>query len=257
MPFQFVGVEEAIAHDGLRMVVVGAVPSPWGEAAKGIFHVKRLEWVAVRLAQDSEPLIEWTGGERSAPVAIYRNERPRSGWAEILLLAERLAPTPSLLPADAAERAFVFGLAHEILGEEGLAWSRRLQLVHAGLQGTGGFAAPAANYLAAKYGYDAQAGRDASRRVAALLDMLAKRLRSQRDAGSPYYVGKMLSAADIYSATTLALFEPLPPDHCAMRQSTRAAFETRDAVTDAALDPILLEHRNWTYAEHLELPLSL
>ena len=116
MPFQYVSVEDAIGRAGLRMVVVGDVPSPWGEAAKGIFHIKGLTWVAVRLAYDSDALKDWAG-QRSGPVAIYDNERPRSGWAEILLLAERLAPAPSLLPADAAERALVFGLAHEICGE--------------------------------------------------------------------------------------------------------------------------------------------
>ena len=39
--------------------------------------------------------------------------------------------------------------------------------------------------------------------------------------------------------------------------SIRAAFETRDAQTEAALDPILLEHRDMLYQEYLELPLSL
>ena len=91
MPFEYVSVEEAIKRSGLRMVVVGDVPSPWGEAAKGILHIKGIEWVAVRLTYDSEPLKQWAG-QRSAPVMIYENESPRSGWAEILLLAERLAP---------------------------------------------------------------------------------------------------------------------------------------------------------------------
>ena len=98
MPFDYVSVKEAIKRGGVRMVVVGDVPSPWGEAAKGILHIKGIEWVAVRLAYDSERLKEWAG-QRSGPVLIYENERPRSGWAEILLLAERLAPSPSLLPA--------------------------------------------------------------------------------------------------------------------------------------------------------------
>jgi hypothetical protein len=31
----------------------------------------------------------------------------------------------------------------------------------------------------------------------------------------------------------------------------------RDAQTDAALDPILIEHRDMMYAKHLELSLSL
>ena len=56
MPFEYVSVEQAIARSGLRMVVVGGVPSPWGEAAKGILHIKRIEWAAVRLSYDSEPL---------------------------------------------------------------------------------------------------------------------------------------------------------------------------------------------------------
>src|SRR6516162_2355016 len=138
MPFAYVSLDEAIRRGGLRMVVVGNVPSPWGEAAKGIFHIKGIEWVAVRLVYDSEPLKEWAG-QRSGPVAIYNDERPRSGWAEILLLAERLAPSPSLLPREPADRALVFGLSHELCGEQGLGWSRRLQMIDAGLRNAGGF----------------------------------------------------------------------------------------------------------------------
>jgi len=55
----------------------------------------------------------------------------------------------------------------------------------------------------------------------------------------------------------MALFRPLPPEQCEMSKSVRAAFETRDAATEAALDPVLLEHRDMMYSEHLELPLSL
>ncbi len=40
MAFTYLSVEEAIRRGGLRMVVVGGVPSPWGEAAKGLLHVK-------------------------------------------------------------------------------------------------------------------------------------------------------------------------------------------------------------------------
>src|SRR5215216_4751948 len=107
MPLEYVSVDEAIARRGLRMVVVGNVPSPWGEAAKGILHIKRIDWVAVRLAYDSEALKEWCP-QRNGPVAVYEDERPRSGWAEILLLAERIAQSPSLLPFDAAQRATAF-----------------------------------------------------------------------------------------------------------------------------------------------------
>ena len=256
MPFQYVSVEEAVQHGGLRMVVVGSVPSPWGEAAKGMLHIKGIEWVAVRLVYDSD-LLEKLAGQRNGPVAVYENERPRAGWAEILLLAERLAPAPPLLPADPAERALVFGLSHEICGEAGLGWSRRLRLIHLGLQNAGGFSERVAKYLGAKYGYSPEAATAAGPRVAALLAMLAGRLKMQREAGSPYLVGHSVTAVDVYSAAFAAMFRPLPPEHCEMDTRTRAAFELRDADTDAALDPILLEHRDMMYAQHLELPLSL
>jgi len=73
MTVQYVSVEDAIQRGGLRMVVVGGVPSPWGEAAKGILHIKGIDWVAVRLAYDSEPLKEWAG-QRTGPVAVYEDE---------------------------------------------------------------------------------------------------------------------------------------------------------------------------------------
>jgi glutathione S-transferase len=254
--FQYIGVDEARKRGGLRMVVVGDVPSPWGEAAKGILHVKGIEWAAVRLVYDSEALREWAG-QRSGPVAIYDDERPRAGWAEILLLAERLAPQPALVPADPAERALLFGISHEICGEAGLGWSRRLQLIHAGLGNAGGFPDAVARYLGRKYGYTPRTGAASAARVAALLDMLATRLKAQQARGSRYYLGNSLTAADVYAAAFMALFRPLPHEQCAMSASTRAAFETRDAGTEAALDPLLLEHRDMMYAEHLELPLSL
>jgi len=254
--FQYIGVDEARNRKGLRMVVVGNVPSPWGEAAKGILHIKRIEWAAVRLVYDSEPLREWAG-QRSGPVAIYDDEPPRAGWAEILLLAERLAPQPALLPADPADRALLFGISHEICGEAGLGWSRRLQLIHARLQNAGGFPDAVAKYLGRKYGYTSRTGTASTARVVELLGMLAKRLEAQHERGSRYYLGNSLTALDVYGATFVALFRPLPLEQCEMSPGIRAAFETRDAETAAALNPVLLRHRDMMYAEHLELPLSL
>jgi len=256
MPVKYVSVEEAIARDGLRMVVVGGVPSPWGEAAKGLFHIKGIDWVGVRLAYDSEPLLQWAG-ERSGPVAVYDKEAPRAGWREILLLAERLAPAPSLLPDESAARAEVLELAGTICGQGGLNWTRRLQLVHAGLQGEGGFSARVAAYLAKKYGHSPDAGAAAGARVVEMLAALAARLRAQHAAGSPYFAGDALTAADVYAATAMGLFQPLPAEQCDMVPATRAAFETLDPSTAAALDPILLAHRDMMYARHLALPLSL
>jgi glutathione S-transferase len=256
VPVEFVDFEEARTRSGLRMVVVTGVPSPWGEAAKGILHVKGIPWVAVRLDQGSDEMAAWTG-ERSGPVAMLDDEAPRSGWADILLLAERLAPSPSLLPRDAADRALAFGLAHEICGEMGLGWVRRLQGVHEGLTGSGGFPQGVAGYLAGKYGYRADEAAAYQQRAVELLQMLGARLHGQREAGSRYYLGDALSAVDIYSATFMALLRPLPPEQCPMPDAMRAAFEARDPETEKAVDEILLEHRDFVYAEHLELPLTL
>jgi glutathione S-transferase len=256
MAIKYVSVEEAIRREGLRMVVVGGVPSLWGEAAKGILHVKHLEWVAVRLVYDSDALRSWAG-ERSGPVLVFNDEAPLTSWKDILMLAERLAPTPALLPADERQRAEVLDLSREICGEGGLGWTRRLQLVHAGMQGGSGFPERVAKYLSAKYGYSAEAGEAYSNRVAKLLGGLVTRLKAQRKAGSRYYVGNDLTAADIYGAAAVAMFGALPQSQCEMDPVMRAAFETRDAPTSAALDPVLFEHRDMMYSQYLEVPLSL
>lgn len=253
MPIEFVDLEDARRRSGLRMVVVRGVPSPWGEAAKGILHVKGIPWVAVGLDANDGAMAEWTG-QRSGPVAMYDGEPPRGGWAEILLLAERLAPEPALLPADAAERALAMGLAHEICGEMGLGWCRRLVGVHRGLTGTGpGFAEPVARYLGDKYGYRPEQAARYGPRTIELLEMLARRLSQ----GNGYYFASGLTAVDIYSAAFMAIFRPLPPEQCPMPEPFRQAFESLDEATAKALDPILLEHRDRIYRDHLELPLTL
>jgi glutathione S-transferase len=253
MGIQFVSVEDAIARRGLRMVVVGKVPSPWGEAVKGFFHLKHLDFVAVRLAYDDPALKQWAG-QLSGPIVFHDDEPPRSGWAEILMLAERLAPSPPLLSLEPNARGREIELANDLCGERGLGWTRRLQLVHAGSQKIGGFPGRVGAYLGGKYGYDAAQASTYTPRVVALLGKLAAALRATR---GPYYFGDVLTAVDVYSAAFMALFAPLPEAQCAMEPWARAAFEYLDDETRAALDPILLEHRDRMYARHLETPLSL
>ena len=257
MPFEYVSVEDAIARRGLRMVVLGKVPSPWGEAAKGIFHVKGVDFAAVRLVYDDAALKSWAG-QLSAPVAIHDDEPPRSGWAEILMLAERLAPQPALLPLE-PERARPRGAAGgEVLrpgrsrlvsppaaGARGAHERRRLRLARGRLPGR-------QVWLRCRRGGAVHAARGCE-----LLGELAGILRSRRDAGETYYLGDELSAVDIYSATFMALFSPLPQEQCDMHPGLRAAFEWLDPETARALDPVLLEHRDMMYARHLQLPLSL
>jgi glutathione S-transferase len=257
MTFEYIGVDAAIARDGLRMVVLGGVPSPWGEAAKGFFHLKRIPWVATRLVYDNEVLKAWAGaGQLSAPIVAFGDEPRRSGWEEILLLAEQLAPEPALLPPDGVARERALELAAKFCARDGLGWMRRLQNVHAGLQKAGGFNERIAGYLGQKYGYTPEVGTMAGARTRELLGAFGATLRARRAAGKEYYLDA-LSAVDVYSAAFMALFKPLPETVCAMNPGVRTAFEWLDAETAAAIDPILLEHRDMMYARHLELPLSL
>ena len=253
MPFEYISTDEAIAADGLRMVVVGNVPSPWGEAAKGIFHIKNIPWKAVRLEYDNPAFDAWAK-QQTGPVAIYNDDAPLSGWREILEFAERIAPEPSLIASDSEA---MFRFCNDLVGENGLGWARRLQLVDVGLKGEGGFLEPVAKYIGQKYGYTPEAGAASSARVHELLQQIADRLKAQKAMGSPYFFGQSLSAADVYCATILALISPLPEAQCQMKETTRAAFSTLDEATKAALDPIILAHRDLIYEKHLELPLSL
>src|SRR5271170_2935756 len=105
------------------------MPSPWGQAAKTIFEIKHLDYVAGPwLPGEPNPEIVKWGGEASAPIVAYADEPRINRWIDILYLAERLAPTPSLIPADGTQRALMMGLSHEICGQMGIGWNRRLQL---------------------------------------------------------------------------------------------------------------------------------
>ena len=129
---RFVDLDTARSARGLRLVVLAGVASPWCEAAKAIFHVKGLDFVALRLTPADDDLRRWIAS-RNAPVVLYDDEPPRTGWAEILALAERLEPGVRLLPDDVATRARIHGFSHEILDENGLLWCSRLLMIDASL----------------------------------------------------------------------------------------------------------------------------
>jgi hypothetical protein len=146
----YIPIEKAKAMRGLRLVLTSIPGPPWTEAAKAVFQVKRIPYapVAQQPVVSNEALQEWTG-HSNAPIAVYDDERPRAGWAEILFLAGRLAPDPPLIPTDAEDRARFFGLAHEICGEDGLGWNRRHLMVKEGLEAKSHGGRPGiADYLA-------------------------------------------------------------------------------------------------------------
>ena len=252
---EYVEIEDARDLPGLRLVVTAGAPGPFGEAAKGILHVKKIRYTRVRQTpgESDEALRAWTA-QTSAPVAIYEDERPRSGWADILTLAERLVPEPCLIPEKAWDRVRMFGLANEICGEGGFGWQRRLTLLHPLLQGGAGEGVPA--LLGRKYGYSPEAAAAAPARTAEILTALSSQLRDQQRRGSGFFIGKALSALDLYWATFSAMLEPLPPDQCSMSEMLRAGYTLSDPEVRKTADPLLLEHRDRIYRDYLELPLD-
>jgi glutathione S-transferase len=253
---EFVSLTAARELTGLRLAMVRHIPSPWSQAAKGIFEIKGLPFVrAERDAADPDALLrEWTGQE-SFPVVAYERERARTGWAEILFLAERLAPEPALVPRDPEVRTLMFGLAHEICGEMGLGWCGRLLMIHGALT-----ADPTNAFFTSfgrKYGYSEDAAAAAAGRSAAVLRQLDARLAASSAAGGRYLLGDELSALDVYWATFSNLIEPLPPTQCPMPDFFRAMFTAVDSTVRSALTPALLAHRDRVFREHLRLPMEL
>jgi glutathione S-transferase len=253
---KYLSVEEAVALPGLRLVLTRGVPGPWGEAAKAILHVKKIPYarVAQIAGENDDALIRWTGAA-NAPTAMYENERPRVDRFAILHLAERLAPNPPLLPRGVDERALCLGLANEIAGELGFGWCRRLMLLEITPQ-TPPAARTMLEALLPRYASEDFPPARAAERCAEIMRALAQRLRAQRARGSDYLLGDALTAADLYWATFAVMLKPLSEEKCPMNPGQRAMYTVSDPVLTAALDPILLEHRDLVYERHLELPVD-
>ena len=169
------------------------------------------------------------------------------------MLAERLAPTPALLPADPLPRALAIGLGHAILGEGGIAWNRRLQMFSMATKaGVGARMAP----LIDKYGFDADDAEAAGARIAATLHGLATQLRAQQARGVSYFVGEGLSCVDIYWTSIMSMILQLPAAQSPIRETTRPAYTASDPRIVAALDPILVEHRDRIFKAHFRNPME-
>ena len=248
--------EEIKNHPGLRIVLVKGVPSPWGQAAKTIFEVKKLEYVAAPwiAGEPNGEIVAW-GREASAPIVAWANEKPINRWIDILYLAERLAPKPALLPSDVMQRAMTIGLSHEICGEKGIGWNRRLQLFAPAF--ASGKAPEGIKNMGSKYGFNENDAKAAGERTAASLRALATQLKAQHARGSQYFVGDALSALDIYWTAFANLLDPLPREKCPMPDAYRPGWQVNDATVKAALDPVLLEHRDRIFKECFRDPMEL
>lgn len=253
---RFVELEEARQASGLRMVIVTNVPSPWSQAALGIFDMKGLDYLAVRFRRTDEEIKRWTG-TRNAPAVLFDDEPPRTGWAEIVALGERLGGRMSLVPDDDERRVKMFGLSHEILGEGGLGWNVRLLLTHASLttDGHAGWPKQVAEYLAPRYGYAPDRAAAARARAVQTLRLLDSVLAESRAGGNAYFLGPTPTALDLHAALALGTIWPLPETECPMPAPVRHAFETLDQEVKDAVSPALLEHRQRMFSRHLVLPV--
>ena len=251
----FARVEDAKDKGGLRLALTMGVPGPWSQAAKYIFEYKNIPFLAVgqKGGRENPELFDWTG-HRNAPVAVYEDERPRAGWHEIIILAERLAPEPSLLPSGAQARVEMFGLITEVASEGGFAWLRRLRLIDI-LYGVADAteARRGPDILANRYGHAPGAADAAEEGCARILAMLSERLRAQENLGSDYFVGNDFTAADLYWACFSQLLVPMGAGMNPMPPLLRTAYE---APASLSVDPILIIHQDRVYDRHLSLLLD-
>jgi glutathione S-transferase len=253
---RFVEFEEARAAAGLRVVIATNVPSPWSQAALGLFDMKGLDYLAVRFRRGDEEMKRWAG-TRNAPAILLDDEPPRTGWAEVVMLAERLGGAISLVPEDDARRTRMFGLSHEILGEGGLGWSVRLLLTDRSFatDGREGWPKPVAEYLAPRYGYAPDRVTAARARAIGVLGLLDRTLGESRARGHRYLLGPTPTAVDVHAAVGLGVIDPLLEADCPMPAPVRHAFDTLDREVKDAVSPALREHRALMFERHLVLPV--
>ena len=252
----YVTVAEARKMKGLRLVLSTGSPGPWGITARALFDIRKVPFtpVAQELMAANEDLVAWTG-RRNAPVAIYEDEPAVDNWLDIAVLAERLGEGPSLFPDDPLDRALAVGFSAEICGAGGFGWSRRLTM--------GGPNDPvpedqreARTKMMQGYGMRPDAVAAAPARVTGILNGLSRQLHRQRGAGSDFLVGDRLSACDVHWACFSMLVAPLSEDDCStMPDYLRTIFATIPDEISAALDPILIEHRNRIWEGYIGLPL--
>ena len=255
----YLSVEQARPLSGLRLALTAGVPGPWSEAAKGLFRVRQVDYVAVYQEGGgaNEALVEWTG-HRNAPTAMYNDEPARVTPAELINLAERLGSGPSLVPEDIDQRVTMFGLLNEIAGENGLAWSARI-LMFAAMVESAGEEAMKGNPMLRDYHYDPAEIAGVPAKLVAILQRLSEQLSTQSASGSRYLVGDRLSALDIYWACFSQMLAPLPPEVNPMPDYLRGVWgHTAKAVESSGYqpDPALLVHRDYIFPTYLQWPLD-
>lgn len=86
--------------------------------------------------------------------------------------------------------------------------------------------------------------------------MLAVRLHAQKDAGSRYFVGDGLTAADIYWTLLSVGIAQVPEGVCPASPPIQKIWDRLRADLGREVDPILIEHRDHVWATHLPTRLD-
>jgi glutathione S-transferase len=255
----YVDIDTARSAPGVRIVVSGLVPSPWSEAAKGLFRLAGTPVLAVRRMRNAQDITAWAGVD-NVPVVFHNAEPARTSWAAITTLAARLAGPDVVIPDELPARVETMGLLHEIAGEDGIGWNARLAMIHATITSDGqrGFPLPVGQYLASRYGYTPAAAARIPARVQRQLQQLRDRLAAQQALGHAYLGGARVSALDIYLATFLTPLSVISQDDCPQLEPIlRQAFGAAHDELGALVPTELASHRRMIFERHLEWPITL
>jgi glutathione S-transferase len=252
---EYVSVAEARNMSGMRLALSAGTPGPWSIAARAMFDVRNIPYVPVlQVVMDAnDELVEWTG-RRNAPVAVWNDEPPEDGWLEITWMAERLGSGPSLFPGDPVDRALAVGFSAELCGHGGFGWSRRLTMTASSAAHLPPEQKAGQQKMMSQYGGKPGAEEGAEDRCIGILEGLSAQLHRQKEAGSDYLVGDRLSLCDIHWACFSQLVGTLGPDDFTMPDQMRAIYSSVSDRLGEAIDPILMEHRDRIWREHIGLP---
>jgi glutathione S-transferase len=256
MTLQYVDVATARALSGTRLVASGVVPSPWSEAAKGLFAIARLPLHVVAKTKDNTADVEAWVSVDNVPVLLHESEPSRTNWAAIVGLAARLAAPGTIVPTDVRARAAMTGLIEMIAGEQGLGWIARLTMIQASVESNGerGFPAPVASFLAKRYGHDATVSVEAIRaRATTMLALLRSELGDRS-----YFAGDAPSALDVYVATFLTPLSDVDETTCPhVSAFGKRGFAAAKAALGDLVPAELWALRRRMFEKHLPWPIQL
>lgn len=254
MSADWLDIATARERSGLRVVLTRGFPSPWSVAARWMLDLKGIPFTKVERTEDDvlhHRLFEWTGQD-SLPAAMLDDERPRTHWYSIALLADRLGAEPRAVPESAGDRAVMAGLGNELLGELGLLWCVRMLVLTKRREAAP--SDPAIDAMLAKYGSDPAAVAAAEPRVRGILDLFAAHMQSQAERGSEFLIGAGPTALDVYWAAASVLVAPR--EDFGLPERARAFASSCSAVT-GDIDPGLIALRDRMFERYYTLPLDL